>query len=80
MHVLSRQMVGHVEQHGRTLARPTIRGHWDGELVADMPDGRAWAIFAMHPPPSRPNRQPALAACTCMLPAWLALHRTYWLC
>ena len=51
------QMVGFLEQQGHQLERPTIRGHWDGELVADMPDGSAWTIFSNnHPPPSRPNR------------------------
>ena len=50
-------MVGHVEEHGRKLARPAIRGHWDGELIADMPDGRAWTLLRMHPPPTPPNRR-----------------------
>ena len=51
------QMVGHLEQQGHRLERPSIRGHWDGELIADMPDGSARTIFSKnHPPPSRPNR------------------------
>ena len=52
------QMVGHLELDGRVLPKPTIRGHWDGELVADMADGTTWTIFSMHPPPPCANRCP----------------------
>ena len=58
------QMVGHIEQDGVLLPKPTIRGAWDAELVADMPDGSAWTIFSMHPLPPQPNRRAADPPCS----------------
>jgi hypothetical protein len=51
------QMVGHVERAGQRLEAPTVRGHWNAELVAHMPDGRAWTLFIVRPPPQHPNRR-----------------------
>jgi len=42
------QVRGHLEQNGRRLAAPTIRGNWDKAVYAGLADGSERLLFAVN--------------------------------
>ena len=53
---LRTQVRGYLEQGQNRFERPLLRGHWDGELWTDMPDGSAVRLWRKNPPPPEPTR------------------------
>ena len=55
-HATNPQVKGHIERGHACVPGVTIRGHWDREVVVDMPDGSTQRLWTKSPPAADPTR------------------------
>lgn len=51
-----RQVSGVVEKSGQVMKGVKLRGKWDSELHADLPDGSSRLLWRINPPAADPSR------------------------
>ena len=60
------QVSGTVEKDGAPMKGLKLKGKWDTELVAEMPDGSSRRLWTMNPPAADPTRCCTHASALCL--------------
>ena len=62
---IAAQVSGTVEKDGVPMKGLKLKGKWDTELVAEMPDGFSRRLWTINPPAADPTRCGTHASATC---------------
>ena len=62
---INAQVSGTVEKDGAPIKGLKLKGKWDTELAAEMPDGSSRRLWAINPPAADPSRCGTHASAMC---------------
>ena len=72
------QIHGHVEQNGQKMPKPELRGTWDGQITAELPDGSSVQLWQKAALPADPTRLVSLAALPILTAGCLTEGTQFW--